>query len=128
MKLLLLVGTVFLVGVFFITGCASKTPEKKYDGLVFKTTLREAPQQFKDTDTYFLDFDTIDVVNDKDDALKNNFTNGGTLVLAANQLPQDAKIGKGTKIVVHLKENFATTMSIPPQVLEDSVIKVEFNL
>lgn len=102
--------------------------QQKYNGLVFKATLREAPQQFKYTDTYFLDFDTIEVVNDKDDALKNSFNKGGTLVIAANQLPQDDKIGKGTKIVVHLKENFATTMSIPPQVLEDSMIKVEFNL
>lgn len=128
MKFILIVGIAFLVGVFLITGCASKTTEKKFDGLVFKTTLREAPQQFKDTDTYFLDFDTIGIVNDKDDTLKNSFNKGGTLVLAANQLPQDAKIGKGTKIVVHLKENFATTRSIPPQVLENGVIKVEFNL
>lgn len=128
MKLLLMVGTVFLVGVVFITGCSSKNSERTYDGLAFKTTLKEAPQQFKDTDTYFLNFDTIDVLNDKDNALKNTFNQGGILVLAANKLPQDAKIGKGTNIVVHLKENFATTDSMPPQVLEDSVVKVEFNL
>lgn len=128
MKILLTVGMVFLVGVFLITGCASKTSEKKVGGLVFKTTLRKAPQQFKDTDSYFLHFDTIDIENDKDYALKNSFNNGGTLILTANQLPQDATLEKGTRIVVHLKENFATTKSIPPQVSEDSVIKVEFDL
>ncbi|SBO17670.1 hypothetical protein [Carnobacterium divergens] len=128
MKLFVMFGTIFLISLFAISGCNRNQPEEKYNGLVFKTKLRDRPQKFKDTDTYILDFDTIDIVHDKDDILKKSFNNGGTLNLSTHQLPADASIKKGTKIVVHLKKNFATTRSIPPQVLEDGVIKVEFNL
>ncbi|EOV2449612.1 hypothetical protein ACOMOD_002464 [Enterococcus faecalis] len=73
-------------------------------------------------DSYSLSFNNVQAC-DKEIKKLATFNKGGKLIFS---LPLDKEITKGDKIVVRVHENYATTHSIPPQIIGNSVISVSF--
>ncbi|MGL9966556.1 hypothetical protein IGK25_002714 [Enterococcus sp. DIV1614a] len=89
----------------------------------FTATLTESPEQVDQTDNYYLSFDNVQA--DSEDSQRDlvTFDKGGKLIAT---LPADKEIKSGDQIRVRVHKDFATTHSIPPQLIGNSVISVSF--
>ncbi|MFG5428348.1 hypothetical protein ACFJYZ_08325 [Enterococcus faecalis] len=89
----------------------------------FSATLIEDPKKVEQTDRYYLSFDNVQTFDEEKQKDLDTFKEGGKLIFV---LPLDKKIEKGDKIVVRMHRHFATTHSIPPQIIGNSVTSVSF--
>ncbi|HCT3382056.1 TPA: hypothetical protein OTT57_002003 [Enterococcus faecalis] len=89
----------------------------------FTATLTESPKQVDQTDDYYLSFDNIEADDNESRRELETFNKGGRLITT---LPADKEIKPGHKIIVRVHRDFATTHSIPPQLVGNSVISVSF--
>ncbi len=89
----------------------------------FSATLTETPKKLDQNDSYSLSFDNVRACDKENKKKLDTFNQGGKLIFS---LPLDKEITKGDKIVVRVHENYATTHSIPPQIIGNSVISVSF--
>ncbi|ELS0478103.1 hypothetical protein R4Y59_002717, partial [Enterococcus faecalis] len=89
----------------------------------FSAILTEEPKQVEQTDRYYISFDNVQTFDEENKKNLNTFKEGGKLIFT---LPLDKKIEKGDKIVVRMHRHFATTHSIPPQIIGNSVTSVSF--
>ncbi|MDG4966255.1 hypothetical protein OGZ37_06650 [Lactococcus lactis] len=120
---LLVLTTFALIGVFYITSNINKMRASKSNQISFVADLIDSPRRDEETGQYFIFFDNVKAfnkVNKKDLASLNQ---GGILV---TDVPADTPIEKKTKVIVTLKRNFATTNSLPPQILGHGVVSVKF--
>lgn len=60
---------------------------------------------------------------DKENKKLDTLSKGGKLIFS---LPLDKEMTKGDKIVAKVHENYATTHSIPPQIIGNSIVSVSF--
>lgn len=88
----------------------------------FSATVMNSPIQIEESDEYIIHFSDIEVIKGSTESIAV-FNNGGSLI---TRLPTDNPIVRGRKIRVTLEKNFATTNSIPPQILDKSIIAVQF--
>lgn len=89
----------------------------------FSATLTESPKQVNQTDSYYLSFDNIQADDSDSQRELATLSKGGRLMTT---LPADKEIKSGDKIRVRVHKDFATTRSIPPQLIGNSVISVSF--
>ncbi|NSN12594.1 hypothetical protein HRE23_07710 [Enterococcus faecalis] len=91
--------------------------------LAFSATLTEPPKQIDQTNNYYLSFDNIQAHDSESQRELDILSKGGRLITT---LPADKEIKTGDKIRVRVHKDFATTRSIPPQLIGNSVISVSF--
>lgn len=91
--------------------------------LEFSATLTESPKQVDQTDNYYLSFDNIQADASVSRRELDAFNKGGRLITT---LPADKEVKSGDKIKVRVHKDFATTRSIPSQLIGNSVISVSF--
>lgn len=89
----------------------------------FSATLIESPKQVDQTDNYYLSFDNVQTADSESRRELDTLSKGGRLITT---LPADKEIKPGDKIRVRVHKDFATTRSIPPQLIGNSVISVSF--
>lgn len=89
----------------------------------FSAALTESPKQIDQTKNYYLSFDNIQADDSESQRELDILSKGGRLITT---LPADKEIKTGDKIRVSVHKDFATTRSIPPQLIGNSVISVSF--
>jgi len=89
----------------------------------FTATLTESPKQVDQTDNYYLSFDNVQADDKESQRNLVTFNNGGRLITT---LPADKRVKSGDKIRVRVHKYFATTNSIPPQLIGNSLVSVSF--
>lgn len=96
--------------------------ESNQSVIAFAATLTDIPRQVEQTDNYYLSFDNVHADEESQNELII-FHEGGALITT---LPADKEIKSGDKINVTVHKDFATTYSMPPQLIGNSVISVSF--
>lgn len=97
--------------------------ESNQSVIAFAATLTDIPRQIEQTDSYYLSFDDVHADDDDSQRELSILHEGGALITT---LPADKEIKAGDKINVTVHKDFATTYSIPPQLIGNSVISVSF--
>lgn len=132
MKKIFIISFMMLIILFVAIFLLMKNNEQKdtsisggsdQSSIEFSATLIEPPKKVDQTDDYFILFDDVKVVDEKDQNNLDTFNEGGRLITT---LPTNKEIRVGDKIVVRVHKDFATTRSIPPQIIGNSVISVSF--
>ncbi|MDN3185242.1 hypothetical protein [Enterococcus faecalis] len=91
--------------------------------IVFKATISRTPNPTQQKNEYYVYFNNVETTEKKYQSELEIFNNGGILVAA---LPAGKTLNLGDEIQVTLHKDFATTHSIPPQIIGNSVIDVSY--
>ncbi|HFK2761594.1 TPA: hypothetical protein ACGX4V_002079 [Enterococcus faecalis] len=88
----------------------------------FSATISNNPVQIEGSEEHIIRFNDVEIIEGNSESIAV-FNDGGSLI---SKLPTDNPNMNGKKIKVTLDKNFATTNSIPPQILDMSIIAVQF--